>query len=459
MYSDHLSPKIVAKNQELVNEIQLYINQHHRNVVINDPFFCNRTFATATYACPQMMGNHMHEFLNSFIGAYVSNRTMIWRFCDRKPCKLDNEDDCNEVMKRSSWILSYSEYVSHWDNIKCAGDPNMVGLAPITHRQQAEEMFACCGIDQLGSHYINIDFGTHESHQMYSLALPNARLGDIAKNRAKMLFQNGEDFGYGMLLRASFQVMPDIRKSTEEILNKGLQDHGIVYSRAQYHHSDQPVLSDNPPAHSTSNSPTHSSNNSVTNKLPLYIAMHVRHATNEGYTHSQDMLGQACVEKVIQKHESLLDNHTCVILLASDRSESFPHWQNATHTSKLLSQCILLNTNHSESHISWNEHGPFSGHIAVHDIDLLSHAHLFVGSSYLIPKYRTFVSTFSLLISELHATNGLDLAQQEPALWLPECQSVIGGRRYTKDMFANWDTYKCEAHYLSSLNIPKGCLP
>ena len=41
---------------------------------------CHRKYLVATYACPLQIGNRMHEFLNAFAVAVISDRTLLWQY-------------------------------------------------------------------------------------------------------------------------------------------------------------------------------------------------------------------------------------------------------------------------------------------------------------------------------------------------------------------------------------------
>ena len=66
----------------------------------------NRSFIIGIYSCPQQIGNRVHEFLNAFAAAVVTNRTLIWKFCDRPACS-NKAIDCSPFLR-----LAPSPYVS-----------------------------------------------------------------------------------------------------------------------------------------------------------------------------------------------------------------------------------------------------------------------------------------------------------------------------------------------------------
>ena len=101
-----------------------YKNRHNKDRVMKDEAkeFCARKFVVATYACPSMVGNHMHEFLNAWAGAVITNRTLLWSFCNRKPCLMDDEETCGLYIERASWIPSVKEVEAKWKASKCDQD-------------------------------------------------------------------------------------------------------------------------------------------------------------------------------------------------------------------------------------------------------------------------------------------------------------------------------------------------
>ena len=99
--------------------IKSYQMFHDMNAIKNDPNICDRNFVIGTYACPSMVGNHLHEFMNAFAGALITNRTILWSFCTRKPCLTDDEETCGLYLKRSPWIAHYKEVLDIWKSKGC----------------------------------------------------------------------------------------------------------------------------------------------------------------------------------------------------------------------------------------------------------------------------------------------------------------------------------------------------
>ena len=71
---------------------------------------CQRRFVIGTYSCPDQIGNRIHEFLNAIAGAIITNRTILWHFCNEPRCsQRTSELKCNECLIRNQWISSKFE--------------------------------------------------------------------------------------------------------------------------------------------------------------------------------------------------------------------------------------------------------------------------------------------------------------------------------------------------------------
>jgi hypothetical protein len=367
------------------------------------------------------------------------------------------------------------------------------------HRYYAEENAMCCGYDQLTSYPI-INFGTFEQHDFLSLSLPYANLkSENAKYRARLLFslmrtRDGEEsttsvnehFAYGILFRHAFRFSEDIVKANNERIHQALMS--MHHVKASSHHDHHPH----------------------TQRHRLMVSMHIRHASESaaGYNEEQDQLAWQCLNVTVSRSITHNHNHThssvyshthssphshssplkapsldCVLLLASDRNESFTYWMKKAQEfqskndsdsamAALSAHChtftvIHANENdHSEPPhaVTAAEHGPFAGERAMYDLELLSRGDVFIGSTYLIPKLRTLSSSFSLLIAALRATHGHSrYAHSDPgddaAVFLPECKPLVFGRRVdsTKQMFAHPETVTCQEVITRGVLMPDQC--
>ena len=76
-------------------------NEEEENVPQRRLCESKRSFAVAVYACPTQIGNRLHEFLNAFAGAVVSNRTVLWKYCDRHNCQ-QSQSLCDPLIQLHS---------------------------------------------------------------------------------------------------------------------------------------------------------------------------------------------------------------------------------------------------------------------------------------------------------------------------------------------------------------------
>lgn len=421
----HDIPVALLTNEDfsdVISLLRVYQSQHNADAVFNDPNFCSRKFAVAVYACPQAIGNHMHEFLNPYAAALITNRTVLWSFCGRKPCRVDFESDCNEVLNRFSWLPSLDNFHKHWKEKGCNESSDEVLIVRQVERYRADQISMCCGFDEFKFPVVN--YGTHEMHEFYGLSVPNARLSPASKQRAKILFRNGEDFAYGMLFRTSFRFQNFIVQNNNRAVMAGNLSQLVLTPSTL-----DPQALQFGGAHHRGHKREH-----------LVIGVHLRHSGTSGDdAHTIDKQGMACLNLVLGRlHNQSVPsaahsaNRQCTVLLVSDRNQSINYWRESSEM-----PCNIITTTHTKSHIEWTEHGPFTGEIAMHDIELASRADVFIGSSYHTRGLYDFISTFSMLIAERRASAGHKHSVRFRARWLPNCEEVIGNRFTTRSMYLN----------------------
>lgn len=98
---EQFHPNTIKSSPKLFDLMDQYISMHSAETVLAEKSICDRKFIVATYACPQAVGNHMHEFTNSFAGAFITNRTLVWKFCVRKACLLGKSLAC----RGNQWLV------------------------------------------------------------------------------------------------------------------------------------------------------------------------------------------------------------------------------------------------------------------------------------------------------------------------------------------------------------------
>ena len=85
---------------------------------IQDKNLCKRKFVLGSYSCPMQAGERIHEFLNAYAGAVITNRTLLWRYCGRKGCQGsapgNDEGSCAGLLQRLPWIPSAQAVFNAW---------------------------------------------------------------------------------------------------------------------------------------------------------------------------------------------------------------------------------------------------------------------------------------------------------------------------------------------------------
>lgn len=428
----HFPSNVIHNNSILFHELAQYIHQHNRDVILSEGRrMCNRTYAIAVYNAPEQVGNHMHEFLNNFIGAYTTNRTVLWHYCDRKPCTWNPYEYSQTLLHRMPWMMHYAEMKQLWAKYQCTGSSDAYQLTQMGHRPMGEEVVMCCGIDRLPMP--NVYFGTNEQHEYLATALPNARFLPANHKRAQHLFQYGEHFGYGAMFQATFKFTNMIVQDNVNLLRA----HITALQKNETH-------------------PDHALALQTTNEEePFYISIHIRHSQVKDEPKEileQDDMSFHCFEKTVEAYRPLMKGRLCIILLAADRHETLHYWMDR----QSLANCSIVVSNHSDQHAQFSEHGPFTGEIAVRDVELLSRGDVFIGSTYLLPGYKVMASSFSMLIAALRSMNGRKHTLEIPPRFIPECKDILGGRRVHKAIFED-PTITCKRSQLPGVFLPEKC--
>lgn len=402
--------------------------EHSKEAVLSDPNFCNRKFIIGTYACPQAVGNHMHEFMNNFAGAFITNRTLLWRFCSRKPCQLDNEGDCNESLQRASWITSYDDIMSAWTGKGCTAEKELLSLIPQKFRYQTEEILVCCGIDKINHTFI--DYGTHELKEFVALATTSeTRLDEDYKAKAKLLFHSaGSDFGYGVLLKTSFRFQDSVISNNDQTIAAQLPF----------------INADN-----------------------IYFGLHLRHS-NMADSNGEDYGEVPCLRQLLESYKK--PHQICILLLASDRPKKLEFFRNSVG---LSTNCTVVTTNHTYTlFVNRAEHGPFTGMQAMLDLELLSRSDYLIGSTYANNVHVGTASTYSLLAAGLRAINGRSTIAADPndenkdndnggksnhvpIHYLPHCRPFVNSKYEPSPVFT--DKFKCGNNEITKIMLPYEC--
>ena len=97
---------------------------HSQQALLEKSKVERRKYAVAYYSCPMQAGNRLHHFMNAIIWGMVTNRTILWKYYDKKTClnvsrgmydgricmAANTEADCNKTLQRASWLPSLDEW-------------------------------------------------------------------------------------------------------------------------------------------------------------------------------------------------------------------------------------------------------------------------------------------------------------------------------------------------------------
>ena len=245
---ESLLKSYMREHGSLTLEPQSSSLENSRTDLVWDQHLCRsqRSFLVGVYSCPQQVGNRLHEFLNAYAAAVITNRTLIWKFCDRSSCS-NKASECAPFLRLAGigplasqpWVLSAERVLARLHNGGCQfpayeysdipssdsaykkhanGVTGHAFLNGVTAEQvvphalyssAGEAVAACCGIDTLAKERI-LDLGSLERREMFGLVFPGANLGPKAAERASLLFSGGANYGYGMLLRTAFEFTPEV---------------------------------------------------------------------------------------------------------------------------------------------------------------------------------------------------------------------------------------------------------
>jgi hypothetical protein len=175
-----------------------YATKHGRGAATGAYAARRRTYVLGVYSCPEQAGNRLHEFLNAYAVAVVTDRTLVWKFCHFKRCPKENtEARCGAALARKPWLLSVAAVggLRSEDARRAPGWPARPTEADVRARAGALERPAAP----------LLDVGVMEHRE--AAALNAAALSPPARRRARALFGAGVDVAYGALLESAFSFV------------------------------------------------------------------------------------------------------------------------------------------------------------------------------------------------------------------------------------------------------------
>jgi len=366
----------------------------------------------------------MHEFMNAFVGAFITNRTLLWQYCPRKSCSVDDEETCSRYVTRSAWIPSVN-YVQQLYNEKCSSYSKFdtgFSLLPSNMRHHSDRKVSCCGIDGLNQTVISYA-GYFDRREMFHLSYhPSTFLTESSRARTQLLFSQGDHASYGLLFRRAFVFTNAVVEENNRVIQASIANASHYLPSVSTKH--------------------------------YYISLHLRHSNNNDNGDSYDSLKEnVCLDQVIKQVPT---GSQCVVLIATDRQLALDRLRRHVETLG----CVSIISNHTKVNPVWGEHGPFYGDIAMADIELLSRGHFFIGSSYTgggtsSTNLRSMLSSYSMLIASLFSTNDINKQRDSHQYirWLPTCGDSFVDKLYNNEVLQA-SNYTCDNHVLLPYECP-----
>jgi hypothetical protein len=172
----------------------------------------NRKFALVTYWCPDRAGNILHNMFSSVIWSIITNRTVLWKYeatdnvhVRNKPTSIDDRQFCEEIMELAKWLPSWDE----WKVKLKLEDPVAIPIerTRLTFDESIQTVIfpQIPDIDSKNTRIHRIEWGEHplDNPRFRSYI---SEMSEYQKVTAGMLYYDGIDFLYGMLLRELFNI-------------------------------------------------------------------------------------------------------------------------------------------------------------------------------------------------------------------------------------------------------------
>eukprot|EP00977_Amphora_coffeiformis_P026495 scaffold27147_cov160-Amphora_coffeaeformis.AAC.2 len=348
--------------------LETYVSQHSEESLWRD-FESNNTehrrFAIVHYSCPQQLGNRLHHFYNDFLLAFLTNRTILWKYWDRDACiqlgnKYDHEicvdgnrtlsiDDpaqaCGSIISPAPWMPRYED----WSKRLNLQKPVQVWIRPINPHnaphptpEGVERIRWVVDETRQGSNQTDIGVSSKWKIAVFQPLVgvlgPSFVEKQLTHNphqlsHVQALFAFGAEFWYGLLFDYAFRLDADFLSTVQPSIA---------------------LLNDVDPTLSA-----------------LSIALHSRHTDplDDGANITEEL---KCLKSSIREMV-LLNLTSCRIFMISDRTQTLEALQNWFANSAL--ECTVVQTRHDvhakESGLE-AEHGPFAGAGFVQDLELAS---------------------------------------------------------------------------------------
>lgn len=287
------------------------------------------------YSCPQQLGDRINDFLNAFALGIITDRTLVYRYCDRGcPFAGTKNNTCDPFLKLKSWVTPAQP------NHK----PNRMAPAPADIREMLQspesvldpgyavqhEVAAAVGpcLQPSGGSWCGDCRHGEMASVFVSYAKPpldrvsacpscggTCTLPPSFSRRANLLFSGGVFAAYGLLYEAAFAAQLRVAPPRS-----------IQRAAAEGH---------------------------------FFAGVHLRHPGREDGTDISDV--EPCIYDVLQARAR--SPATCTLLVATDRAGTV----SALHNSTIRQLCRIV---HPASDLPASERGVAAGATAMMKSDL-----------------------------------------------------------------------------------------
>lgn len=368
-----LDGKIPLDNRPRLKPLEMlkvYMSQHSEESLWQDYVNNNtaqRRFSVVHYSCPQQLGNRLHHFFNDFLLAYMTNRTILWKYWDREACiQLGNKYDhaicidqnrslsidntaaeCDPILRTASWIPSFDEWSKRLD----LGDPVQVWIRRINPQtaphpppdgiQRIQWQSQSGNGELLNEHELGVspDWKLAIFQPLVGVLGPGFVKNQLTQNsqvlsKVQSLFILETEFWYGLLFDSAFRLRPEFLSSIQP---------STPYSSSIGSH----MVS------------------------TLSIALHSRHTDplDAGSNVTNEI---TCLELMLQE----VDKHnltSCQVFMLSDRQQTLSAIRTWFDQNDI--NCTLVHAQHADRPTEIGletEHGPYAGAGFMRDLELAS---------------------------------------------------------------------------------------
>jgi len=326
-----VEPKVVDQKPraslEPVQVLEEYIAQHNAEVVNLYPE--DRKYFHATFGCPRQAGVQAANFINAFLLAIASNRTLVFSyggFVKWINQGENTQEECERAFVFPDWVPQRKEIFPNGSNSTAVAGarakPENVGDYELLKYTKSWGLSIFKG-EWLG--IMNLLDDEASEHYTTAFGLEKPIKDD---ERIKKLYSLGPLFLYGMLFSEVFPFQPALMQSVQ---------------------SDVPIWAQNDNVFS--------------------MALHSRHMyeDDDGSDVFKEM---RCIETVLKQQNT---KERCILYLMADRPATVQAISNQT-ASKFNCTVAMVSQHEQVKDHAIAEHGAFAGMGYYQDVVLAAHA-------------------------------------------------------------------------------------